>query len=404
MNNVPPIPADEFDRISALSNLDLDYSNLNDSLKDLTRLAAKVAGTDISLINLIDSFTQWSVANYGLEIEQLPREDSICQYTIVSDEKFEVKNLSLDDRFKDKLYVTGDPNVRYYYGVPLRADGYHIGALCVLDPKEDKALSPEKEELLRIIAGEIVTRLKILHLVESLQDKVKTASETQRRLAHDIRGPLGGIIGLANVIAEQGDENQMEEVLEFVTLIYKSGKSILELADEILGNDQLLKKADKLNSNQFNLAVLKEKLLKLYGPQAKSKHVKFEVVSSPDNEKVPFSKNKLLQIVGNLVSNAIKFTPADGLVSVKLSLNVGTKGNTLQIVVSDTGVGMTEDKIQMILTGKGESTTGTGGEQGYGFGLALVKHLMDSLKGKLSITSEPEKGTSFTLELPQFES
>lgn len=77
-----PIPDREFDRLLQLLDYDMDSSGLESSLKDLTKLAAKVAGTSISLVNLIDSYTQWSVAAEGLSIVQMPREDSVCQYTI----------------------------------------------------------------------------------------------------------------------------------------------------------------------------------------------------------------------------------------------------------------------------------------------------------------------------------
>ena len=154
-----PIPANEMDRIIKLSDFDLDYAEMQESFKDLTKLAAKVAGTEISLINLIDTFTQWTVSNYGLPLDQMPREDSVCQYTIVSKEFFEVENLADDDRFKDKFYVVEPPKLRYYFGVPLQTeDGYNIGALCVLD-KIGKEITAEKIELLKIIADEIVNRL-----------------------------------------------------------------------------------------------------------------------------------------------------------------------------------------------------------------------------------------------------
>ena len=77
-------------------------------------LAAKIAGTKISLINLIDTYTQWTVANFGLPIEQMGRDESVCQYTILNNESFEVKSLSSDDRFKDKFYVVDNPNLEYY--------------------------------------------------------------------------------------------------------------------------------------------------------------------------------------------------------------------------------------------------------------------------------------------------
>jgi len=97
----------------------------------------------------------------------------------------------------------------------------------------------------------------------------------------------------------------------------------------------------------------------------------------------------------------MKFTPAEGSVSVALSLRVREFKNELHIVVTDTGVGMDEAKIAQLMAGQGKSTDGTAGEQGYGFGLALVKHLIDSLNGSMYITSTPGIGTTFEIVLPQ---
>ena len=402
MELVLPMPDNEMDRLKALADLDLDYSALDGNLKSLSKLAAKIAGTDISMVNLIDSFTQWTISNHGLELDQMSREDSVCQYTIMHSDGFEVPDLSADDRFKEKFYVTSDPNLRYYYGVPLRADnGIHFGALCVLD-SQIRVLTPEKVEMLKIIADEIVNRLRALKVIENMRGQISESNEKQRRVAHDIRGPLGGIIGLARIISEQGDENTMEEVLEFINLIQKSGHSILELADEILSIEVAHAQIDtKLAGDQFNQVTLKEKLLKLYTPQAINKKVTFAVNTNADTQTIPFLKNKLLQIVGNLVSNAIKFTPEGGHVTTHLALDTHNGSHTLQIKVEDSGIGITEEKIQQILEGRGESTSGTGGEQGYGFGLALVKHLIDSLKGQLQIVSQTGSGTTFTVSLPQ---
>lgn len=394
-----PIPDNEMERIISLSDYDLDYTSFQDNFKDLAKLAAKVAGTEISLINLIDSFTQWTITNHGLEIDQIPREDSVCQYTIATpNDHFEVTDLKADERFKDKFYVADEPNLRYYYGIPLKTDqGYSLGALCMLD-KDLKTLSPEKVELLKIIADEIVNRLNAHRLITGLKTKLHEANETKKKVAHDIRGPLGGIIGLAQVISEQGHDNEIDEVLEFINLIQRSGRSLLELADEILTAD---KPQRELKADEFNLIVFKDKLEKLYTPQAISKKIKFTINTSVNSATIPFSKNKLLQITGNLISNAMKFTPINGAVMVDLSLKIQETQNLLQINVTDTGVGLSQDAVNAILSGKAESTNGTGGEQGYGFGLALVKHLVDSLKGTMHIYSHPGNGANFEISLPQ---
>ena len=398
-----PMPANEMERLKTLSDLDLDYSALDENFKSLSKLAAKIAGTDVSMVNLIDSLTQWTIGSHGLEINQMDREDSVCQYTIIEKEELEVKDLSADERFKEKFYVSGNPGLRYYYGVPLRANnGSHLGAWCVLDT-QTRILTTEKVEMLKIIADEIVNRLNALKILESLRGQVSDVNENQRRVAHDIRGPLGGIIGLARIISEQGYENTMEEVLEFINLIQKGGNSILELADEILSiNNTAQIKETALGSDEFNQIALKEKLIKLYQPQAVNKKVNFAVMTNAETHAIPFLKNKLLQIVGNLISNAIKFTPDGGSVRVHLGLDVDFVGhNTLKIMVKDTGVGISAEKITQILNGQGETTAGTSGEQGYGFGLALVKHLVDSLKGTMDITSQIGAGTTFMISLPQ---
>ena len=393
MSYNPPIPENEYERVLNLSDFNLDYSNFQDNFKDLAKLAASVAGTPISLVNLIDSYTQWTISNYGLELEQMPREDSVCQYTIKYDEKpFEIEDLSKDDRFKNKFYVKDDPSLRYYFGVPLVSDGLNIGALCILD-REVKKLSPEKEDLLRIIADEIVNRLKAYKAIEGLRNRVKEVQATQNKIVHDIRGPLGGIIGLTEIISEQGKENKIDEVLEFINLIHKSGKSILELADEILSADK--NKSVAINGNEMDMQSFKEKLEKLYIPQAKSKNIQFEVNIDPRAIGIPFPKNKLLQITGNLLSNAIKFTPYGGKVSVELDMDISNSKHNLNIKVQDSGDGISPEKIDTILNGSASSEQGTEGEKGYGFGLQLIKHLISGLNGKLNITSIPGDGSIF---------
>lgn len=404
INNERPVPFNEMERVINLAEFDLDFSNLENNFKDLAKLAAKIAGTPISLINLIDSYTQWSVSNHGIPITQMPREDSVCQYTIMSNDYFEVKDLAEDERFKNMFYVKDVPNLSYYLGIPLTTEeGYQIGALCVLDTKPnelapEREISPEKIELLKIIASEIVQRLKTLHAIKALQDQVFQESDIKRKVAHDIRGPIGGIIGLANIISEQGSSNVIEQVLEIASMIHQSGSSLLELADEILTSGA---KEKQSTGEQSSLLLFKQKLERLYTPQAKSKSIFFIVNLPVKHEKTLFFKDKLLQITGNVISNAIKFTPQNGSVTVNIDLVNTEAGHRLNITVVDSGIGLSSEAIQFILNGKATSTAGTIGEQGYGFGLALVKHLVDKLNGTMNITSKQGEGTVFEIIIPQ---
>lgn len=395
------MPSDELARLRRLSDFDLDYSDAHEALRGLTKLAAKIAGTSISLINLIDAFTQWNVSNYGLSVKQMAREESVCQYTIVAKENFEVKDLSADERFRDKTYVADEPRVTYYFGVPLQTqDGFNIGALCVLD-KVGKEITPEKVELLQLIADEAVNRLAAFQMVQRLKGSLKEAKESQRKVAHDIRGPLGGIISLSQIITTQGEKNNMNDVLTFVGMIQKSSTSLLEMANGILSVPKTNQIGEEPRPEEFNLSVFKEKLENLFTPQALPKNISLEVSVIRGNESFPVSKNKLLQIAGNLISNAIKFTPQNGSVLVELELVSAENGREVKIRVKDSGIGMDRSAVEKILQGNAVSNDGTDGEHGFGFGLSLVKHLVDDLSGTIQLSSVVGEGSVFEVSIPQ---
>ncbi|PAU94778.1 histidine kinase [Aliifodinibius salipaludis] len=397
-----PQPDNEFERLIELSELDLDYSNLEDHLEDLTTLAARIVGSKVSLVNLIDNYTQWSVADYGIDLQQMPREDSVCQYTILEDNDLEVKDLSQDHRFKAKKYVKNDPTLKYYYGIPLKtSNGTNIGALCVMDP-EEKNISPEDKELLHLIAKQVVRRLEALKSINDLQNRVEELSQTHRKVSHDIRNPISGIIGIAQLMKDDIKNEQLNEVLEYVEMIEQGGKTLLELVEEIMDREDTQEK-EKPDAKKFSCSSFCQKLNELYQPQAKSKGVELNIRPLEESDDVLFSKSKLLQIVGNLITNSIKFTEEGGEIEVEINVtetNKEIKNNKLRIKVEDTGVGMEQEKIEEILDGSAKSESGTGGEKGYGFGLSLVHYLVSKADGKMEIESELGEGTSFIVQLP----
>lgn len=393
-NHVRPMPANEAERLLALSEFDPDFTDLQSDFENITALAAKISGTNISLVNLIDSFTQWSVSNYGLDINQMPREESICQYTIAGGDHFEISDLSLDERSKDFFYVGNPLNLRYYFGVPLRTpSGQNIGALCVLD-QASKTLTTDKIELLKLLAKEVVDKLINLKILQKVKMELDDAKKSQRKAAHDIRGPLSGVTGIIDIIRKKGDKNQFEDLMDYVFMIDKSAKTVLDLTEEILSQEKVVR------GELFNISIFKEKLETLYMPQAKAKNIFFKVSMGAVNRDVNFSKMKLMQITGNLISNAIKFSSDYGTVTVKLALEIPDREMFLKINVSDNGNGLSQAAIDKIMTGELESSNGTFGERGYGLGLPMVIGDIKSLKGEMEITSEEGWGTNFEIAIP----
>ncbi|MCF1751044.1 GAF domain-containing sensor histidine kinase [Mariniradius sediminis] len=391
---------EEFERLLHLSGYDLDYPSLEPQFSNLAKIAAKIADTEISLVNIIDLHTQWSVGTYGFPAIQIPKQDSICQYTILGDAPYEVKDMSSDVLFRERFYVLGDPFLKYYWGIPLRdKEGVNVGSLCVMD-KNIKTLSDEKVELLRLVANEVVLKMEALKMHGLLEQFRQNMESVFRKTAHDVRSPIGGIVSAADMLLEQWGQIERDRILEYLTLIQQTGTSVLELAEEILeaGNCNSTS-AFALGGETFTTQVLKEKVLAMCQIQALAKDIEIRINALDDTNGDSFPKYKLLQIVGNLVSNAIKFTPSFGQIDIVLHLQIDGSSKKLVIKIVDSGVGMTRQKLEQVRKGNAVSHHGTKGERGFAFGLALVREMVKSLGGSFSITSQPLEGTTVLVEI-----
>jgi len=150
-----PLHPREEERIARLLGYDILEGTDDPILDHITKLAAEITGSSISLITLIDDNKQWIRSRYGTELRETSREESFCSYTILEakDSELIVNNTLEDKRFINNKYVTGEPHIRFYAGIPLDAgDGFPIGSLCVIDQKPG-FLSQEKIKALHSLAA-----------------------------------------------------------------------------------------------------------------------------------------------------------------------------------------------------------------------------------------------------------
>jgi PAS domain S-box-containing protein len=157
-----PVPPDEKERLEALREyavLDTPPEVLFD---DLAMVAARICGTPIALISLIDEGRQWFKANIGLGMVETPREASFCAHTILdNDAVLEVPDVLADPRFAESPLATGEAHVRFYAGAPLvTEDGHALGALCVMD-REPRKLSTEQMVGLRSLSRHVMAQLDL---------------------------------------------------------------------------------------------------------------------------------------------------------------------------------------------------------------------------------------------------
>ena len=117
----PEQPRDEKTRLSTLRSLHILDSAPEERFDRLTRMARRMFDVPISLVSLVDAERQWFKSKQGLEVEEGPRETSFCGHAILGDTTLIVPDALEDERFFDNPLVTGEPNIRFYAGVPLRA-------------------------------------------------------------------------------------------------------------------------------------------------------------------------------------------------------------------------------------------------------------------------------------------
>lgn len=156
------LPANEADRLVALESLELLDTASESDYDNITRLAAAICGTRISLISLIDKDRQWFKSHHGLGVTETPRELAFCAHAIHEpDQIFQVPDAREDARFSDNPLVTADPHVIFYAGMPLRDEnGHALGTLCVIDDKP-KQLSDAQQDALQILAAQVEELFKL---------------------------------------------------------------------------------------------------------------------------------------------------------------------------------------------------------------------------------------------------
>ncbi len=193
---VPHLPPDEAARLEALHGCGVLDTSPEAEYDGLARLAAAICGTPIALVSLVDRDRQWFKARVGVESAETPRDDSFCNYAIVTPEPFVVPDAAADERFRDNPMVAAELGVRFYAGVSVTdPEGFALGALCVID-RVPRELTPFQAEALVTLAGQVAVLLEARRQVARLsrsRAELEDANESLRRLA-----TTDGLTGLRN--------------------------------------------------------------------------------------------------------------------------------------------------------------------------------------------------------------
>ncbi|MDJ0657350.1 MAG: GAF domain-containing protein [Xanthomonadales bacterium] len=163
------MPNQELRRLDVLRMYRLLDTAAEKSFDELTRLAASICDAPISLISLVDENRQWFKSRHGLDALETPREQAFCAHVIAGDEVMVVEDATRDSRFEDNPLVTGDPNIRFYAGAPLKVEsGFNLGTLCVID-RVPRTLSEKQLEALEILRNAVVSQIELRRSLSDLE-------------------------------------------------------------------------------------------------------------------------------------------------------------------------------------------------------------------------------------------
>lgn len=237
--------------------------------------------------------------------------------------------------------------------------------------------------------------------LEKLVEKLSLSDETKNLffniLAHDLKGPVNAIGSLSDLLVNNISNLSPKEIIAFSQHIKQSSEATQKLLYNLL--DWARTQSDYLDyaPKAINLSDLVIQNLVLIEQQCLQKHI--HVVNLVNTEHSLFvDYNMLDTVLRNLISNAIKFTPERGSITITSQVNE----DEVEIKISDTGLGIKEKDLHgLFLLGKRKSTEGTKGERGTGLGLIIVKEFIEINKGTISVESKEKQGTTFTLRLPR---
>ena len=238
----------------------------------------------------------------------------------------------------------------------------------------------------------------VLHDVTREKEIAKVKTDFVSNVSHELKTPLASIKAYIEMLID-GEADSKETQLEFYQIISSETDRLHRLIENILNISRIESGVVKVVREPTSLTAVVKQVLDVASPQAKLKSIALVDRLAPVFYQVEADRDMIYQAVLNLVSNAIKYTPDGG--SVKVSVSVDERRGLAVCEVADTGAGIPADDLPHIFDKFYRVQANNKLAKGTGMGLTLAKHIIETVhEGKLSVTSEPGKGSSFSFEMP----
>ena len=327
-------------------------------------------------------------------------------------------------------FPEGHPPMHSLLGVPIVFAGEVLGAIYLTDKMDHDgpdhgAFSQDDEDAVSVLTSacaialsnlrntqsELASINRRLHAreieLELMNEELTHANEAKSQFlantSHELRTPLNAIIGFSELLKNPRMGELSDKQKRYVNHVHVSGKRLLTIINDLLDISKIeagMMLIDEIPCHPGHIA---DEVMHELAPLADSKHIALTLDNScPDDEQLMLDAGKLHQIIVNLTGNAIKFTPEEGRVNIRVSLEKKSPNKPAVIVeISDTGCGIAVQDQEKIFEPFVQASGGLNREHGgTGLGLALTRRQVQLLGGSIWLQSEPEQGSCFTVSLP----
>lgn len=274
----------------------------------------------------------------------------------------------------------------------------HSGPLVALPLSNDETgrLSATFNELRTRFSGELME-------YEMSRQELKAVDEEKSRflaiVSHELRTPLNTILGFSQLLLDGVEGELADSQKEDVRIVQTSGRNLLGLINDILDLSAIESGTIQIVPGRVDVAVLLQEVHREFEGQLRNKRTELTLDVRQEPLLAHADRKRVYQVINNLVSNAVKFTPRG-----KVSLTAEMDGEMVRVSVADNGPGIPAEDLETIFSEFQQSGTSSMKSRGTGLGLAICKKLVDLQNGSIGVTSVEGEGSTFTFGLPGWES
>jgi len=331
------------------------------------------------------------------------REGQLIGCLAVTREPIQIADIAQEGVYQGPLRgVLLAAGIRSLLAVPLLREDRLIGGL-VVNRTQPGEFAPEVIDLLRTFATQSALAIQNARLFREIEDKSRELEAASRHkseflanMSHELRTPLNAIIGFSEVLSEGMFGEINEKQTEYLNDILESGRHLLSLINDILDLSKIEAGRMELEATDFDLPTAIENALILVRERTSRRGIALGRTVDERLGQIQADERKVKQVLLNLLSNALKFTPEGGRIDVR----AGVTDGMAEISVTDTGVGIAPEDQEAVFEEFRQVGTAAKKVEGTGLGLALSRKFIELHGGRIWAKSQLGQGSTFTFTLP----